>query len=65
MFILQPVSDKEHEINGEHNYDYDHEAMLGKEEAEEFDQLSPEESKERLGYELKPICSFYCSCSMM
>jgi hypothetical protein len=30
-----------------HNADYDHKAFLG-EDAEEFDQLSPEESKERL-----------------
>lgn len=28
---------------------YDHEAFLGKEEARSFDQLSPEESQERLG----------------
>ncbi|MGH0182145.1 UNVERIFIED_CONTAM: hypothetical protein FKN15_008250 [Acipenser sinensis] len=30
-------------------FQYDHEAFLGKEEAKTFDQLSPEESKERLG----------------
>ncbi|XP_030649081.1 reticulocalbin-3 isoform X2 [Chanos chanos] len=29
-------------------YQYDHEAFLGKEEAKTFDQLTPEESKERL-----------------
>ncbi|NWT25838.1 RCN1 protein, partial [Cardinalis cardinalis] len=30
-------------------FQYDHEAFLGKEEARSFDQLSPEESRERLG----------------
>ncbi|MBN3280391.1 CALU protein, partial [Polyodon spathula] len=30
-------------------FQYDHEAFLGKEEAKTFDQLSPEESRERLG----------------
>ena len=32
-----------------HNADYDHDAFLGREEAQTFDELSPEESKERLG----------------
>ncbi|XP_031420475.1 calumenin-B isoform X2 [Clupea harengus] len=31
------------------SFDYDHEAFLGQEEAKTFDQLTPEESKERLG----------------
>ncbi|TRY59957.1 hypothetical protein DNTS_017615, partial [Danionella cerebrum] len=31
------------------SYQFDHEAFLGKEEAKTFDQLSPEESKEKLG----------------
>lgn len=31
------------------SYQYDHEAFLGKEEATTFDQLTPEESKIRLG----------------
>nr|XP_057944922.1 reticulocalbin-1 isoform X2 [Doryrhamphus excisus] len=31
------------------SFQYDHEAFLGKEEARTFDQLTPEESKERLG----------------
>ncbi|XP_061566843.1 reticulocalbin-1 [Cololabis saira] len=31
------------------SFQYDHEAFLGKEEAKTFDQLSPEESKDRLG----------------
>jgi len=34
--------------NGEHNDEYDHEAFLG-DEAEEFQHLTPEESKEKLG----------------
>ncbi|RMZ96518.1 Calumenin [Brachionus plicatilis] len=33
----------------EHNVEYDHEAFLGKAEAEKFRSLTPEESKERLG----------------
>ncbi|XP_036399865.1 reticulocalbin-1-like [Megalops cyprinoides] len=36
-----------YEDNGTHKYD--HEAFLGKEEASTFDQLTPEESKQRLG----------------
>lgn len=39
----------EHEHKGEHNPDYDHEAFLGKDEAKTFDQLTPDESKDRLG----------------
>ncbi len=34
----------------EHNPQYDHEAFLGKEDAQTFDQLSPKEAKRRLGY---------------
>ena len=34
----------------DHNTDYDHEAFLGKEQAETFEQLAPEEAKRRLGY---------------
>lgn len=40
-------SRQEHEDNK--SYQYDHEAFLGKEEARTFDQLTPEESKDRLG----------------
>nr|KAG5695437.1 hypothetical protein BaRGS_033562 [Batillaria attramentaria] len=43
------LSDIEHEVEGEHNADYDHDAFLGHEDKKTFDQLSPEESKERLG----------------
>jgi len=42
------LSHKEHFQNEQHNAQYDHEAFLG-EEAKTFDQLSPEESKRRLG----------------
>lgn len=31
------------------SFQYDHEAFLGKEEARTFDQLTPEESQDRLG----------------
>lgn len=31
------------------SFQYDHEAFLGKEEARTFDQLTPEESKDKLG----------------
>lgn len=34
------------------DFQYDHEAFLGKEDAKTFDQLTPEESKERLAYVL-------------
>lgn len=48
-YILQELSGVVHDSDGDHNSIYDHEAFLGREEAEEFDGLSPEESKERLG----------------
>ncbi|XP_044285335.1 calumenin isoform X2 [Varanus komodoensis] len=41
------LSDKVHD--DAENFDYDHDAFLGAEEAKTFDQLTPEESKERLG----------------
>lgn len=41
------LSRRSHEDN--QSYQYDHEAFLGKEEATTFDQLTPEESKARLG----------------
>ena len=44
------LSDQEHyDEKGEHNAEYDHEAFLGKQK-KSFDQLTPEESKERLGW---------------
>lgn len=43
------LSDEPHYKEGEeHNPEYDHEAFLGKEEAEEFQHLTPEESRRRL-----------------
>lgn len=43
------LSDQEHyDEKGEHNAEYDHDAFLGKQK-KSFDQLTPEESKERLG----------------
>ncbi|KAB7501850.1 Calumenin-B [Armadillidium nasatum] len=47
--INNELSDEEHFAGSEHNPDYDHEAFLGEEEAKRFDQLTPEESIERLG----------------
>ncbi|XP_029282298.1 calumenin-A [Cottoperca gobio] len=42
----EPLSHIEHDDSK--NYDYDHEAFLGENEAKAFDQLTPEESKQRL-----------------
>lgn len=41
------LSDHQHDDN--QDFQYDHEAFLGKEQAKTFDQLTPEESQERLG----------------
>jgi hypothetical protein len=43
-------TDIDNDSKFEHNQDYDHEAFLGKEEADKFKQFTPEESKEKLGY---------------
>jgi len=43
------LSGEKHFDHEEHNPEYDHEAFLGKDEAKEFDELSAEESQERLG----------------
>ena len=49
--VNKKLSDLEHEDNdGHHNPEFDHEAFLGKEDAQKFDSLSPEESKRRLGF---------------
>lgn len=47
----QPDLSTEKHFGGdhEHNAEYDHEAFLGKEDARAFEELSPEESKEKLG----------------
>lgn len=39
----------DHAHDDAHGFQFDHEAFLGKEESKTFDQLSPEESKDRLG----------------
>ena len=39
----------EHYKGAKHNNDYDHKAFLGESQREKFDQLSLEESTERLG----------------
>ncbi|XP_051989060.1 calumenin-like [Xyrauchen texanus] len=39
----------DHDHDDARGYQFDHEAFLGKDEAKTFNQLSPEESKERLG----------------
>ncbi|KAG9335460.1 hypothetical protein JZ751_004589 [Albula glossodonta] len=49
----EQLSDKEHDDT--ENFDYDHDAFLGQEEAKTFDQLTPEESKERLGMIVEKI----------
>ena len=50
----EPLSKEEHwrktgDGENEHNPEYDHEAFLGKDEAREYEGLSPEESQKRLG----------------
>ena len=46
----QTLSDLDHHSeDGEHNVKFDHEAFLGKEQAETFSELSPAEAKRRLG----------------
>jgi Ca2+-binding EF-hand superfamily protein len=50
--VKDGLSDHDHEHGGpghEHNPEFDHEAFLGKDEAKTFDELSPDESKEKLG----------------
>ena len=42
------LSDKDHYKGSEHDKNFDHEAFLGKETAHEFDELTPEKSKEKL-----------------
>ena len=49
LILKQELSDETHFKEEEHNPEYDHEAFLGKEESKNFDDLTPEESKERLG----------------
>lgn len=45
-----PIHDREHYKDGEHDPDYDHEAVLGhSEDVDEFHHLAAEESRHRLG----------------
>jgi len=46
----ESLGDEKHfdAATGEHNAKYDHEAFVGEEEAKTFEQLTPEQSKERL-----------------
>ena len=45
----RPLSDKERGSEGDGDYEYDHEAFLGEDQADYFDTLTPEESQRRLG----------------
>ncbi|XP_055846712.1 calumenin-B [Episyrphus balteatus] len=47
--LEQDSAHKSHFDGEQHNTQYDHEAFLGEDEAKQFDTLSPEESKRRLG----------------
>ncbi|CAG9563378.1 unnamed protein product [Danaus chrysippus] len=47
--MMDHLSDAEHYRNEHHNKQFDHDAFLGEDQAKTFDQLSPEESKRRLG----------------
>lgn len=47
--LMDHFSDAEHFKNEHHNKQFDHDAFLGEDQAKTFDQLSPEESKRRLG----------------
>ncbi|OXB51812.1 UNVERIFIED_CONTAM: hypothetical protein H355_009226 [Colinus virginianus] len=42
-----PLSERAHD--DAQSFDYDHDAFLGADEAKTFEQLTPEESKDRLG----------------
>lgn len=50
------LSEKEHEKDGEHNPEYDHEAFLG-DMKDEYDELSPEEAAKRLRVLVKKVDS--------
>ena len=44
-----PTDQQHYNPEREHNPEFDHEAFLGEEQAREFDQLTPAESRRRLG----------------
>jgi len=48
--LFQVLSNEEHfdKDGAEHNRDYDHEAFLGRDDVKEFEQLTPDESKQQL-----------------
>lgn len=48
------LSGKDHEVDGEHNSEYDHEAFLG-DMKDEYDDLPPEEAKKRLKVLVKKV----------
>jgi len=50
LMMLQQLSGEKHFEGSEHNPDYDHEAFVGREEAKAYDDLTPEESQQRLGW---------------
>jgi len=47
--LCVPTDQQHYNPEREHNPEYDHEAFLGEEQAHEFDQLAPAESRRRLG----------------
>ncbi|XP_076970423.1 reticulocalbin-1 [Tamandua tetradactyla] len=47
--VVRPDSELGERPPDNQSFQYDHEAFLGKEDSKTFDQLTPEESKERLG----------------
>jgi len=47
--LCVPTDQRHYDPEREHNPEYDHEAFLGEEQAHEFDQLTPAESRRRLG----------------
>jgi len=47
--VKDGLSEHDHHKGTEHNPEFDHEAFLGKDEAKTFDELTPDQSKEKLG----------------
>lgn len=45
----EELSKEKHYDHEAHNPEYDHEAFLGKQEARVYEELTPEQSKQRLG----------------
>ena len=55
--VKDVLSEQEHNPGNEHNPEFDHEAFLGKDAAKTFDELTPDESKEKLGYVFRIFCT--------